>query len=327
MLKFNGGSEKSRIKWTLQWLLVGAIFLGCAVFLDLKSVVNTLGTISPWWLTAILGLMTADRFLMAWKWSGLLRALNIHVPFNTLVGYCYQGNLAGVFLPTGLGGDLLRAYLVSQRHGKTPQVYASLLMEKMVGFLSAFSWAVFGAWVFTFYFVQEQGKVWSGLILAGFLLVLVMFVCSLHPKTLGIVQSIVTFGPKWRVFALFQRLFEAYSRFRQCSRALVTNGILTILEHALQFLVYVTLAKSLGIQVELLMFLSVTAFFLLIYRLPISPDGWGVGEVAAIGLYSLIGISAEDAFAMVFLGHILQTVVVLPGLWFLWRSQPILRGV
>jgi len=51
-------------------------------------------------------------------------------------------------------------------------------------------------------------------------------------------------------------------------------------------------------------------------RLPISPDGWGVGEVAAIGLYSLVGVPAEEAFALAFLSHILQTLVVLPGLWF-----------
>lgn len=310
-----------------KWLFVGIIFLVCVAFLDLESILATLSNISPWWLGGILMLMTADRILMVWKWSGLLRALKIRIPFNTLVGYYYQGNLASVFLPTGLGGDLLRAHLVSRRHGATPQVYASLLMEKMVGFLSAFCWAVLGTCVIVFFQVQEKGNIWVGSILVGFLLVFIIFIWSLHPKTLSMFRGMVTAGPQWRVLDLFQRLLEAYSRFGQCRRALATNGVLTISEHGLQLLVYLVLARSLGIEVEAFIFLAVTSLFFLIYRMPIALDGWGVGEVAAIGLYSLIGISAEEAFAIAFLGHILQTLVVLPGLWFLWRSQPIFKGV
>jgi uncharacterized membrane protein YbhN (UPF0104 family) len=56
-------------------------------------------------------------------------------------------------------------------------------------------------------------------------------------------------------------------------------------------------------------------------RVPIAPDGWGVAELSAIGLYGLIGVSAEHAFAFTFLAHSLQLLVALPGLWFLITAR------
>jgi hypothetical protein len=67
-------------------------------------------------------------------------------------------------------------------------------------------------------------------------------------------------------------------------------------------------------------FLAASAIYLMIYRIPIAPDNWGVGELTAIGVFGLIGIKAEAAFSFTFLAHILQVVVVLPGLLFLLQS-------
>ncbi|RMH05961.1 MAG: UPF0104 family protein [Nitrospirae bacterium] len=303
-----------------QWLLVGAIFLACIVYLDIPSVVRTLESVPPLWLVSLLVLMTIDRILMAWKWTGLLRALHIQIPFRTVIGYYYQGNLAGVFLPTGLGGDLLRAHLVSRRYGHTPQIFASLFMEKIIGFVSAVSWAAIGALVIAWYRFGDMKSLWIGLALGGVMVVGVAFLGSLHPRVVDRVLLAVTSGPRGRIKTFVHRLIKAYAQFGQCRHVLILNGMLTILEHGLQLVVYVVMAKSLGIHMAVIPFIAITALFLLLYRLPISPDGWGVGEVAAIGLYGIIDISPENAFAMAFLGHVLQTLVVLPGLWFIYRS-------
>ena len=120
-----------------------------------------------------------------------------------------------------------------------------------------------------------------------------------------------------------ERLYDAYRQFGRQPGALVWNGVLTVAEHGVQLVVVLTMASALGLVQEVVPFLAVTAVYLLIYRLPISPDGWGVGELASIGLYGLIGISPEGAFGLAFFAHVMQLVVVLPGLWFLCRSEPI----
>jgi len=319
------GGKLVSYRW-LRWGLVAVIFISCVIFLDVGEIFAALSRVSVLWFLGILTLMTVDRLLMAWKWSVLLKALKVDVPFNRLIGIYYQGNLASVFLPTGLGGDLLRAHLVSRGCGAGLQVYASLLMEKMIGFVSAVNWAGVGLVVVVLSYSGVVPNTWIGLVISVFLLVNGTFLLSLQPLGQLYLQRILGVGSRNRLLDFIQRLFEAYSRYGKRRRALAWNGGLTVVEHGLQIFVYWAMARSLGIQANTLLFLAVTAVFLVLYRLPIAPDGWGVGEVAAIGLYGLIGISAEDAFAMAFFAHVMQMIVVLPGLWFLCRSNFVVEG-
>src|SRR5688572_30195442 len=121
----------------LRWGVALAILAWCALFLDLRQIARILGGVSAHSLLLILGLWTADRVVMAWKWLLLLRGLQVQIPFSTVIRLYYQGTFAGTFLPSSLGGDMLRAYWVSRSTGATHEVYASLVMEKLVGFMSA----------------------------------------------------------------------------------------------------------------------------------------------------------------------------------------------
>ena len=76
------------------------------------------------------------------------------------------------------------------------------------------------------------------------------------------------------------------------------------------------MATGLGLVQRSLPFLAVTALYLLIYRIADFTGWMGIGEVASIGLYGLIGMSPESAFGLAFLAHVMQVLIVLPGAWF-----------
>jgi uncharacterized protein (TIRG00374 family) len=305
-----------RLRWALALLLLAS----CALFVDLSDTIDIMARVPIYWIVFILGLWTVDRFLMAWKWSFLLRGLNIQIPLSTLTRLYYQGTFSGSFLPSSLAGDVLRAHWVSRRSGATHQVYASLIMEKVIGFVSAANWASIGVIVLAPYLLSEAAFNGLALALVGILLLNGLFLFSFHSSCSRLIQWILTRVPWAKVRVFFQRLCEAYSEFRDRHSALIWNGLLTVFEHGLQILIVFAMATSLGITADTTLFFAVTAVYLLIYRLPLSPDGWGIGEITAVGLFGLIGISAESGFALAFLSHVLQTIVVLPGLWFLWRS-------
>jgi hypothetical protein len=63
---------------------------------------------------------------------------------------------------------------------------------------------------------------------------------------------------------------------------------------------------------------------MLLVRIPIAPDGWGVGELSAIGIYSLIGVGATEAFTVSLVAHVIPVLALTPGLLFLlhWWSMP-----
>ncbi len=309
----------------LGWAFGLSILITCALFLDFGLAMGMLRSIPIYSIVIILGLWTVDRCLMAWKWLLLLRGLRVQIEFAALIRFYYQGSFAGLFLPSSLGGDVLRAYWVSRNSGATHEVIAALLMEKLIGFVSALNWAFIGLIVFVFTFLPGAAVRWAMTAFVGALVLNSLFLFSLQPCCARLIQRSLARVPRLRFIGFFQRLCGAYSRYSDCRSTLVWNGLLTIVEHSLQMLIIFAMAKSLGIDVNAILFLAITGIYLLVCRIPLSPDGWGVGEVTAIGLFGLIGVPPESGFALALLAHVLQTIVVLPGLWFLWRSGSGLR--
>jgi uncharacterized protein (TIRG00374 family) len=199
-------------------------------------------------------------------------------------------------------------------------------MEKGIGLLSSANWAVLGGTILLGVKAPARLETWVGVALAALLALNFGFWALMRPRVHSRILLLLASLQERRLVDVIHRFYEALAQYGRENRALMLNGFLTTIEHGLQMVIYLLLALSLGIESSPLLFLSVTAIHLLVYRLPISPDGWGVGELAAIGLYGLIGISAEDAFSLAFLGHVSHLIVALPGFWFLLRSNLKARG-
>src|SRR3972149_11689551 len=165
----------------LRWTLVAVIFTWCALFIDFGAVLRIVSGVPVQWIVCALALITIDRWLMAWKWLILLRALDVQTNFRTVLRLYYQGTLSGIFLPNSFGGDLLRAYWTSKDAGTTHRVYASLAMETAIGLLSAVNWAFIGGSVFALSGWHEASITWIATALVAALLVNGLFVLSLHP--------------------------------------------------------------------------------------------------------------------------------------------------
>jgi glycosyltransferase 2 family protein len=312
---------RGRRNW-LGWGLALVILVTLALVLDLHKVLDVLSQAHPAAVLGLLILLTFDRLLMAWKWSILLRVIGVRIPLLQITRYYYQGSLTGIFLPSSIGGDLLRATWVAQASGVKHGVFASLLMEKLVGFLSAMIWAIAGAVVFASYRYGELLQGWLTLGAAALAVVVATFVLSLHPLVHAFVLNVLGRFRSARVVRLLHRLYEAYTHFSRAKGPLTLNVLLTLAEHGLQIVAFLLLARSLGVDADAILLLAMTAVQFLVFRIPISPDGWGIGELSAIGLYGLIGIGPEAAFTMMFFNHILVTIACLPGLWFLVQGAP-----
>jgi glycosyltransferase 2 family protein len=307
-------TKPPRRDW-LRWGLAAFLLASCGLFVDFREAFAAVAGVAPAWIAAILALMTFDRLVMPWKWSILLRAVGLRVPLGRLIRYYYQGSLTGIFLPSSVGGDVLRAHLVARWTGAGPEIYASLLMEKAIGVLSAVNWALIGTAGLLF---MRDGRVsftW-GVVVLGLTAHVGVFLLSVNPRVHTLVSSRLGGLRASRPTNFLMQALTAYASFSQCRRALLWNGLATMGEHALQVLVVFLVGRSLGISVPALSFLCVSTLHAFVQRLPIAPDGWGVAELSAIGLYGLLGVPPERAFDLSFLQHVFQLVTALPGLWF-----------
>ncbi len=153
-------------------------------------------------------------------------------------------------------------------------------------------------------------------------MVVATFVLSLHPAVHAFVLSILGRFPNARLIRLLHRLYEAYTHFSRARWPLALNVLLTLAEHGLQMVIFLLLARSLGVEADPVLLFAITGVLFLVFRIPISPDGWGISELSAIGLYGLIGIGPEAAFTMMLSSHVLVIIACLPGLWFLLLGKP-----
>jgi hypothetical protein len=142
------------------WGLAAFILVSCLLFVDLHEVARELRRLDPAKILALVLISTADRLLMGYKWTLLLRIVGVHLPMGRVIRYFYQGSFTGLFLPSHIGGDILRAWWVSRDSGVRHPVYASLVVERLLGFASALNWAIVGAAVSLAYLRPQEMLLW-----------------------------------------------------------------------------------------------------------------------------------------------------------------------
>src|ERR1700712_5604938 len=87
------------------------------------------------WLFGALVLTFGAVVLSAVRWRAVLSALDLHPPFNRLLSLYFAGQFMGNVLPSTIGGDALRVSRLSKETGETPITFASVVLERMSGWV------------------------------------------------------------------------------------------------------------------------------------------------------------------------------------------------
>src|SRR4051812_14645335 len=99
-----------------------------------------LGSI-PWraatvgWLVLGLGATLAGIVVSAARWQRVLDVLGLPARLWKLTVHYLAGQFVGNFLPSTVGGDVLRVSRQSQDNGNTPLTFASVVIERLTGWL------------------------------------------------------------------------------------------------------------------------------------------------------------------------------------------------
>jgi uncharacterized membrane protein YbhN (UPF0104 family) len=194
-------------------------------------------------------------------------------------------------------------------------------MERIVGIVSAVNLAVLGATIFVMTRSIELSAGWVWLVIGGVLTVNGFLVISLDPRVHAYLRSRLHVPPSLPLVQFARRGYHAYALFKWNRRPIFWNSLLTVGEQVLQTLIMLMLAMALGLAVQPVPFLAASALFYFLSKLPFAQDVWGLGEVAAIGVYRLIGLSAEEAFSLAVIFRGLQLINVLPGWLFMTKSS------
>ena len=167
-----------------RWLAIVRIFVSLGLLglllgqVDPRKLPELWSGISWPFLFAALALQLGGVLLSAAKWWLLLRSQGQRLPYTWTVRAYLIGQFFNNFLPTMIGGDAIRAFQLRQRIGQTTLAVASILVERLTGFLALtiIAWAALGASSGTLFAAPSLfwAVLWclalasAGLILAGF---------------------------------------------------------------------------------------------------------------------------------------------------------------
>jgi uncharacterized membrane protein YbhN (UPF0104 family) len=87
------------------------------------------------WLGAALAVTLLGIALSALRWQRVLAALGLAAGLGALLSHYLAGLFVSNFLPTTIGGDVLRASRLSLANGDTPGSFASVVLERLTGWI------------------------------------------------------------------------------------------------------------------------------------------------------------------------------------------------
>ncbi len=127
--------SKRRIRGLIQ-IAVSAILLAIILrHVHWTEVWEALRRIDLFWLAVAWGLFLLGVVVRAVRWRVLLDALGVHRPLRGLTGWYFVGSFFNVILPTGFGGDAVRAAELSQDTGRPGPVVNSVIVDRYLGIM------------------------------------------------------------------------------------------------------------------------------------------------------------------------------------------------
>ncbi len=291
--------------------LVGYILLALIIYftVNLETFVDNLNQISLSAAIALIIIATIDRFTMAAKWMHLCSALNMTAGYFQFLKVYYVATFLGYCLPTSIGGEVYKAARLS-RHEKSHDVLASMFVEKIIGVFSTISFAWAGVLYITFNLSNENSSTLFYILTTFTVAALLVTWASLHPAIQGKVIQLLN---KFKIGKYLEKLTSTYSSYKSHRQVIAWNFLIAVFETTLQLVIMCGVGIALNIDIPLPLLASIIAITEFIRRVAILLDGWGLATALQIFMYSLVGISAEQALLIALLSHAIHFIASLPG--------------
>jgi len=265
-----------------------------------------------WPLLIAIGLVVIDRALMAHRWVLLVRAgsRDVRPPLATLIHVFLVSTFLGTFLPTGVGGEAIRAYGLMRAGVRTGWAAASVIMDRLLGVLSLAVIAGIGLLG-----AQQYGGGRS----------------VRTPVMLAIALCVAVGGAVFsaRIMALLGRVAERLpgEPIRKLATEILhathvssrQGGVVAVVlaeslaVQVLRVAQAYCLGVSLGITASIAIYFALVPLILMLMLVPISINGIGTSQAAFVWLFGFAGVSAADAFLLSVLFIGLGMVGNLPG--------------
>jgi uncharacterized membrane protein YbhN (UPF0104 family) len=252
---------------------------------NLDSVGQRLGGLDWGWIAFILIILCVQMLPLALRWREIAVVCGAKLPLATALRYSFIGQFFSQVLPSTVGGDAARIWLLARGGAGWPIAIYSVLIDRVVG-ISALAVVVVACLPWTLNLVHDPvARAALALIGFGALAGALVF--------LGLgVQHLRVMERWWltRHLAAASRLASRLCR----SAAGVRVAALSFAIHLVTVTVAWGAAMAAHASVDFSQILFLFLPVILIATIPLSIAGWGVRESAMVLAFSYAGLAESD---------------------------------
>ena len=297
---------------------IAAVFL--LIFLMRDKLSNSLAMIRHgldmrWFLCVVAGYVVGNAIL-AVRMRSVFRAQEVHMSVREAIHLTIVGLFFNLFLPSAVGGDMAKVYYACQYSGKKMESTTSIILDRMIGFVSIICMAVAAVFICKDQFGDAKIDRLIFLFLGLMLLAVAFFASKRFARVFSFFKIFVP-SEKWR-----KRLSEVYHSihgYRNHLPILMYSLALSFFAQGIFTLTYYWTALSLGHPTNpWLYFLFVPA--LAIVSMVPSIGGLGVREAGSVYFFSRL-MPTETALALsLLMDFIIYGFSLIAGLWYAFHG-------
>lgn len=246
------------------------------------NIQEALSKISLTNLTLAFTCIILSRLFITARWHVLLRSGGVNIPFTRTITLVFMGLFSNNFLPTTIGGDVVRLAGAIQMGYDNAICLASIAADRVINMVGMSLAAPLGLWQ-----LAAVGSAAQSL-------------------------SIAALFAKGKDFVA--KTFRSFSLWLNKPGALVSALLFALIHMLFSFSANYILIISMGEHISLWKVIGLSSLAYFITLVPISINGYGLQELTVTYLLTNIGgISVETAASTAVIHRLIMMTVSLPG--------------
>ncbi len=256
--------------------------------------------------------------ISAAKWDILLRALGVSASRRMLVEVYTIGFFVNAFLPSVVGGDVVRWQMAGRRTGERLKTAATILAERATGLVALLALSLPAA-------VFMLPSATLPMIVLAIVAAAAAIACGLYValnRRLAIWLLIRT--RRQRASRLARRVYRLHRALRRFPRKpLLTAVGFSVLFYMSAGLTFFLICRAFGVHISIVEAASVQVLVMLLIMIPISLGGLGLAQVGDVYLLGLLGVGAAEALGISVARLLIRYVYALVGsmLFVRWKGR------
>jgi uncharacterized protein (TIRG00374 family) len=303
---------------TITWIVKTLVSAGLLTLLfrqtDGERLWQQIRHASPIWLVVALSLYFLMILVSAWRWGYLLAAQQVQVPLRTLVGSYLVATFFNNFLPSNIGGDVIRIRDTVEGTGSKTVATLIVLIDRAVGLVGLLIVAAVAASLTsrvdrTDVQPIEPALLWTGLAVA----LGALGVSMVSPSTVTTLLHPVRHLHREWVEERLTRMLRALTRLSAQPAAMIHCLAGAVVVQLVLVGFYAAIAESLSIPISWTHLAVIVPMSFVVQMLPVSVNGLGVREATFSYYFLRLRLPLESALVLSLLGAGLTLLFSISG--------------